>query len=217
MINPRRKALIYGVAALVAVWVVALAGYLVAQSRRMTADKVRAYLRHVDLDRLTGEARAQALRDLAAKLNALPYEERRMARLDREWQRWFVAMDDQEKGQFIEATLPTGFKQMLGAFEQLPPERRRKTVDDALRRLKEAREQVASGEVRPEDWGTNAPPDWGTNAPPVITEELRQKVITTGLKSFYSQSSAQTKAEVAPLLEELQRMMEGGAFLRGMH
>jgi hypothetical protein len=203
--------------ALVAVWLVAVGGYFIAQARRVTAEKVRAYLRNTDLARLTGDARAKALRDLVVKLNALPYEERRMARLDREWQRWFVAMNDQEKSEFIEETMPTGFKQMLGAFEQLPPERRKKTVDDALRRLKEAREQVDSGEVRPGDWGTNAPPDWGTNAPPVITEELRQKVITTGLKSFYSQSSAQTKAEVAPLLEELQRMMEGGAFLRGMH
>lgn len=216
MINPRRKALIYGAAGLVAVWLVALGGYLIAQGRRVTAEKVRTYLRDVDLSRLSGAARAKALRDLAGKLNALPFEERRMARLDREWQRWFVAMDDTEKAEFIEATLPTGFKQMLGAFEQLPPERRRKTVDDAMRRLKEAREQIDSGEYGPADWGTNAPPDWGTNGSPVITEELRQKVITTGLKSFYSQSSAQTKAEAAPLLEELQRMMENGAFLRGM-
>ena len=103
--------------------------------------------------------------------------------------------------------MPTGFKQMLGSFEQLPAERRRKTIDDALKRLKEAREQLLA------DGGN--PPDWGTNAPPVISGELRQKVVTTGLKSFYSESSAQTKAEVAPLLEELQRMMENGAFLRG--
>jgi hypothetical protein len=140
-------------------------------------------------------------------LNALSYEERRRARLDREWARWFVEMSDAEKTEFIEATLPTGFKQMLGAFEQLPVDRRRRSIDEAAKRLKQAREEMTEGDL--------PPPDWGTNPPPVLSEEVRQKLITAGLKSFYSESSAQTKAEAAPLLEELQRMMEGGAFLRG--
>lgn len=207
MLNPRQKPLVYGILGLVLVWLLAWGGYKIAQSQRVTAERVQAYLRSIDLNSLSGEARAQALRKLAAMLNALPFEERRQARLDREWSRWFMAMTDAEKGDFIEATMPTGFKQMLGSFEQLPAERRRKTIDDALKRLKEAREQLLA------DGGN--PPDWGTNAPPVISDELRQKVVTTGLKSFYSESSAQTKAEVAPLLEELQRMMENGAFLRG--
>jgi hypothetical protein len=97
---------------------------------------------------------------------------------------------------------------MLGAFEQLPPERRRRGIDEAVKRLREARAQLDSGELP-------SATDGVTNAPPVITEELRQRIITTGLKSFYSESSAQMKAEAAPVLEELQRMMEHGTFLRG--
>ncbi|HOB97893.1 MAG TPA: hypothetical protein PKM43_03985 [Verrucomicrobiota bacterium] len=188
-------------------WLLAWGGYTVAKSRRVTAERVQAFMRTVDLSALTGEARAKALRELASKLNGLSYEERQRARLDQEWARWLLAMTEAEKSEFIEATLPTGFKQMLGAFEQLPVDRRRRTVDEAVKRLKQAREELASGDV--------PMPEWETNAPPVLSEEVRQKLITTGLKSFYSESSAQTKAEAAPLLEELQHMMEGGGFLRG--
>ncbi len=207
MLNPRHKPLVYGVVALTLAWLLAWGGYTVAKSRRVTAERVQAFMRTVDLSALTGEARAKALRELASKLNGLSYEERQRARLDQEWARWLLAMTEAEKSEFIEATLPTGFKQMLGAFEQLPVDRRRRTVDEAVKRLKQAREELASGDV--------PMPEWETNAPPVLSEEVRQKLITTGLKSFYSESSAQTKAEAAPLLEELQHMMEGGGFLRG--
>jgi hypothetical protein len=168
----------------------------------MTAEKVRAYAESVDISKLSGAARAKAIRDLADKLNALSLEERRKARLERVSWVWFDRMTEEEKAGFIEATMPTGFKQMLTSFEQLPEEKRRKSIDDALRRLREARDQLANGPA-----GGN---QGGTNSPPVLSDELQAQVRTIGLKTFYSQSSAQTKAELAPVLEELQRVMESG-------
>jgi hypothetical protein len=188
-------------------WILAIGGYQVFRNSRVTPEKVRAYLRSVDLAKLSPEERRKALRELIAKLNKLSYEERRTARLDNEWGRWFQVMTDEEKGEFIEGTLPTGVKQMLASFEELPEARRKKMIDDALKRLREAREQIDRGEV---DLAMGE-----TGQPPVLSDELRQKITTTGLKTYYGQSSAQMKAEMAPLLEEMQRMMERGAFFRG--
>jgi uncharacterized protein HemY len=207
MISQRWRPVCYSALAVCGIWLVALAGYHIARNSKMTAEKVKAYAESMDISKLSASARAKALRELADKLNALPMEERRKARLDGQAGSWFDRMTEQEKAEFIEATMPTGFKQMLTAFEQLPAEKRRKSVDDALKRLREARDQMAGGAG-----GGNR---GGTNGPPVLSEQLQEKIRTAGLKAFYSESSAQTKAELAPLLEEIQRVMESGRPFRG--
>ena len=187
---------------IVVIWIVALAGYSIAKNAKVTADKVRAYVEAVDLSKLSAADRAAALRKLADMLNRLSIEERREMRMGRTIGDWFAQMTEEEKAALIEATMPTGFKQMIAAFEELPEEKRKRTVDNALKRL---REQGSRG---------NSDESNGTNAPP-LSPELEAKVRTIGLKSFYSESSAQTKAELAPLLEEMQRNMESGRPLRG--
>ncbi len=193
--------------AVLVVWTLAIAGYRIAKNARVTADKLRAYVESVELNKLSGDARAQAIRRLADMLNALSLEERRKARLEHFARNWFDQMTDAEKAAFLDATMPTGFKQMLDAFEQLPDDKRRKAIDDSLRRLRQAEARLQ--DTAPD--GTVA----DTNGPPPLSPELEAKIRTIGLKTFYSQSSAQTKAELAPVLEELQRVMESGRPFHG--
>jgi hypothetical protein len=201
MVSQRWRPVMYALVAVAVIWVIAAAGYRFALNAHVTADKVKAYATSTDLSKLSGPARAAAIQKLARMLNALSIEERRKARLERLANDWFSQMTDEEKSAFIEATMPTGIKQMLTAFEQLPEDKRRKTIDDTLRRLRqdEARLQADAGE-----------PNAGTNGQPVLSPELQAQIRTIGLKTFYSQSSAQTKAELAPVLEELQQVMESG-------
>lgn len=207
MMSQRWRPVFLAVLAVLGIWLVALAGYAIAKNRKMTAEKVRAYAASVDLSKLSGDARARALQELADKINALSLEERRKARVDRLAWNWFGQMTEEEKARFIEATMPTGFKQMLTSFEQLPEEKRRRTIDDAMRRLREGRDRTPFSPR-----GGNRT---DTNAPPPLSDELQAKIRTIGLKTFYSQSSAQTKAELAPVLEEMQRVMESGRPFRG--
>lgn len=199
MLNPRQRFLACSAGAIVGIWVLAMGAHWYLESRKMTAEKVRAYLGSVDFSKLTGAARARAIKELEDELNALPYDERQRLRAERLVNEWFAQMTGDEKAQFIDATLPTGFKQMIGAFEKLPDEKRRKMIDDAMKNLRADNRRAS--------------PQNGTNAPPV-SPELEAKVRTIGLNAFYSQSSAETKAELAPLLEELQRQMESRRMLR---
>jgi peptidoglycan/xylan/chitin deacetylase (PgdA/CDA1 family) len=206
--NHRLRPIAYAVAALAGVWLLAWAGFSLAQKWRMTADKVAHYVDSVDLSKLSGDERARALQKLADMINALSSDERRHWRMEGGWKNWFAQMTEEERGKFIDATLPTGFKQMMDAFAELPDAKRKKVVDDAIKNLREARDDGSAGPSGPRT------ADYGTNGPPPLSPELEQKVRSLGLKAYYSQSSAETKAELAPLVEEIQNQIRNG---RGFH
>jgi len=168
----------------------------------MTGEKIRQYVRSIDFGKLSAEERSKALLALAAKLNALSREERLRLRGQEEWRSWFLQMTESEKEEFIDATLPTDVTQMIDAFERLPADKRKKTIDDAMKNLRKAAEQPGSAD--PSSGAVD------TNSPAYLDPQLTQKAQTLGLKTFFSQSSPETKAEMAPLLEELQHQMESG-------
>ena len=205
MLSQRWRPVLLSGLAVVLIWAVAMAGYRLSVNARITAEKVKAFAESIDLSKLSGDARSKAIRKLVDMLNALSLEERRKARFERLTWTWLEAMTEDEKAAFLEATMPTGFKQMIEAFEQLPEDKRRKTIDDAMRQLRQTESRIQNSEGVPE----------GTNAPPPLSPELQARIRTLGLKTFYSQSSAQTKAELAPVLEEMQRVMESGRPFRG--
>jgi hypothetical protein len=117
--------------------------------------------------------------------------------LDRDW---FQQLTNDEKAFFIDAFLPGEMQIALKMFEKWPKERQREEIDKAL---KELRANAANPNAHSRAGLT------GANGP-LLTPELDQKVRTLGLNSLYSQGSAQTKAQLAPLLIEVQRQFESG-------
>ena len=207
--SPRSRPFAIALAVLATAWGLAFGGFSLARHLKPTPERVRAFLHSVDFSKLTGPQRAEVLRKLAKMLNALTLEERREARLDGEMAKWFAAMTDAEKTGFMEATMPSGFQQMFTAFEQMPADKRRKAVDDSVKRMREQREKAA--QAGPEDVASA-----DTGKPAELPAELREKAVQIGLKTFYDTGSAQMKAELAPMLEEMQRSMESGQLFREM-
>ena len=200
MISPRQRPVFVALVALAVIWVVAIVGYKIAKNATVTPEKVRAYTESVEFGRLSAADRAAAIQKLARMLNALSLEERQGLRLDRSAYKWFEKMSETEKGTFLEATMPTGFKQMLTAFEDMPADKRQRVVEQAVKQMKEASAKLAAS--------GQAPPQNPNSV--VLSPELQERLTKIGLQNYYTQSSAQTKAELAPLLEEVQRMMESG-------
>jgi hypothetical protein len=195
MNNRRFRPLILAVLALIAVWIVAFTLFHLAAKTQITAEKMENYAASVDLDKLSGDARAKAINDFADMANLLSLDERQKWRRADLWRKWFAAMTEKEKLDFIDKTLPTGMKQMLDAYGKLPDDQRKRIVDNSLRRMKQ-------------DGPNNADGGFGKNGAPPLSPELEQKVRELGVQQLYLDSSAETKAELQPLLEQMQRQVQ---------
>ena len=171
-----------------------------SQERLFGVEKLQQYVDSTDLDKLTAAKRDKAIADLGNMVNSLSPGERMDWRREDGWKRWFEKMNEAERAKFIEMTLPTGFKQMMDAYSQLPEDQRKKFIDDAVNKLR----QAGSGGVN------QSVGDYGKSGPPPLSPELERKVREIGLKELFTDSSPETKAELAPLLEQMERQIRSG-------
>ena len=200
MKNRRFRPLLFAAAALVAVWVVALVIFHFSGQARMTVEKLRQYVDSTDLDKLSAAKRDRAVTDFAGMVNSLSTEERMNWRREEGWKKWFAGMNEAERVKFVEMTLPTGFKQMMDAYSQLPEDQRKKFIDDTVNKLRLAGASGVNQTVG----------DYGKNGPPPLSPELERKVREIGLKELFTDSSPETKAELAPLLEQMESQFRAG-------
>jgi hypothetical protein len=92
---------------------------------------------------------------------------------------------------FLDLTVPEGFKQMMEALNKMERDKRKRFVE---RTLNEMRRDETIPEAERERF---------------LEDPNTQKIIDQGLKSFYSDASAETKMDVAPILEQMQRNLQG--------
>jgi hypothetical protein len=192
-----QRPILIAIGALALAWLLAWAGYVIARHSKMTAERVTQYQHSIDLARLSAADRIRFLKGLAERLNALSPDERQNWHLDQDW---FRQLTDEEKAYFIDAFLPGEMQTALRMFERWPKDRQQQEIDQALRELRNNAVNPGAGQTRGLD---------GTN-PPLLNPELDKKVRTMGLNTLFSQGSAQTKAQLAPLLIEVQRQLESG-------
>ena len=220
----KKKALAVAIISVLAVWLLAWAGLSYARNEKVTPEKIRVYMEEVDLSQLSGSQRREALEKLADMVNRLEDREkrreakgdisaqkeedsgRRMSKAGRERRnlmrdRWWGVMTEEEQVQFVERTFPTSVTRMVQAFQRLDTEKRQRAIDDAIKRLRRARAE-------------NFQKKDGEEERPVLSETVRNKLIEEGLETYWRESSAELKAQMAPLMEELQRAMQNPRFFR---
>ncbi|HEY3901454.1 MAG TPA: hypothetical protein VGM54_22785 [Chthoniobacter sp.] len=179
------------VIALVAVWVVAGGIIFWARAVKPTPDKLVHYLDAHPVNGASPKQEAGLVDKVAAQLNQLTYDQRREVRMSKKLDSFFRSLAPDQKSRFLDLTLPSGFKQMMESLNKKTHEERKAFVDKALADMKKHEDDETSPEQRQLDANS-------------------KKIINQGFQSFYSDASADTKMDMAPLIEQFQRNMQGG-------
>lgn len=187
----RNRFLFVGLGAILVLWAVVYGVMRWAGSARPTPEKIERFVAEHPLDEVSDpERRKEIIGELAAMLNALePEELREFERSDREALRgeWFAKLSPDEQMYFLERRIGRAFQQLMESFNKMEREERRKVVERSLRRMREE----GGGPARLEE----------------TDPEIAEKITSAGLKSYYEDASAETKIDLAPLLEEMQRSL----------
>lgn len=182
---------------LVLIWTAVAAVMRATERHTSTPEKVHALMAAapwLDGPPVGDESRRKHLDNVIANVNRLDFDQRRTMREEgREiGQRFFDSLTKEERARFLEETVEQHFKSVMKAFNQMPREERRKLVRQALNDMQ--REQ----------------PD-GRNLERLKADDERvfEAVVEKGLAAYYEDASAETKMDLAPLMEQMQQRLRG--------
>lgn len=177
------------VGALAAVWLVAAAAIHFARAAKPTAESVTAYLSRNGLKGASGSGREKIIGNVESMLNRVTFEERQKIQRAGATRDFFKGLTPAEQEGFLDATLPAGFKQLMESFNKMAPDKRKNIVERALADMKKHE---------------------GEEPPPGRDDQLAQHMVDQGLRSFYKDASSDTKLDLAPLIEQMQKNLQGG-------
>lgn len=170
---------------LAAIWLVAGGAIFWARQVKVTPESLTAYLDTHPVESASSPDRSKLIEQVAGQMNALTYEQRREVRVGRRLDAFFKSLTAEEQSRFLDLTLPTGFKQMMESLNRMEPPKRKQFVERALRDMRDHEGEDAK------------------------IDQNARKMIDQGFKSFYNEASTEVKMDVAPLLEQLQKNLQG--------
>jgi len=124
-------------------------------------------------------------------VNGLDFAEREKARDKRIGENFFRKLAQPEKEMFIDLTLEKSMETFIKALDALDPEQRRKFVEDGLREIEDGLTEAEMKRTRE------------------MSEDLLRRITDEGMKSYFENASADTKIDLAPLMEAMDEVMKG--------
>ena len=200
----RNKVLLQALVALLLLWGAVAAVRAYAASKQVTAARVSEAVDEAAFedwseqssapDTERAKQRDKKLREVAGLVNRLDFAEREKNREERATEGMFRRMSPAEKKLFIDLTVRESMGKFMEAIDQLPPEKRKEFVEKGIREIQSGKtgEEMARAQE--------------------LGDDLLETVASEGMRAYFEKASADTKLDLAPLMESMNEVMQG---LRG--
>lgn len=195
------RVLIRGLAVCAVVWLAVMAAQKILGGMKPSAEKLGDMIEEAQFadwsgmedaaDAAEAERRNGKLREVAAMVNQLDFKEREKIREKQSDRNFFRKLSKPEKLLFFDLTYAESISRMMEALDGLPAEERKEFVTEALKELESgmAQEDMA----RLEELG----------------DDLLEKAAREGFQVYMEKASAETKMDLAPLMEAMNEAMQG--------
>lgn len=200
----RKEVIIKAAIVLLLVWTCVGVVRFYAGSRKITAERVNREVAAANFADWSAEKsspsatearrRDQQLRKIASLVNRLDFQEREKNRYNRTGEAFFRKLSSTEKSLFIDLTIKESMGSFMASIDAMKPEQRKKFVEQGLKEITQGRtgDEMARADE--------------------LDSDLLDKISQQGMKAYFEKSSADTKLDLAPLMEAMNETMQG---LRG--
>lgn len=184
------------------IWILVFAVRSVAASKKITAERLENEISELAFDDWSedsgssseAEERENEIRRIADMVNRLDFAERQKNRENQSAEDFFRKLDAREKNLFVDLTIVETMGRFMEALDQMPPEQRKEFVQKGLSEIQEGRTEADMARAQEMD------------------EDLLTKISEEGMRAYFNKASADTKLDLAPLMEAMNEVMQG---LRG--
>lgn len=200
----RRNVVVKALLVLLVVWGCVWTVRWYAGSRKITAERVNREVETANFADWSGQNASQdaeeaarrdkELRKIATMVNGLDFEEREKNRDNRTGEEFFRKLAPGEKNLFIELTVMETMSRFMEALDSMKPGQRKRFVEEGLKDIREGRTEEEMARANE------------------LGDDLLDKISQEGMKAYFEKSSADTKLDLAPLMEAMNETMQG---LRG--
>lgn len=189
----RNQFLLKGIAGILILWAVVFGVLKAVGSIKPTPEKILKYGQDHPLAEIEDpDERREVIGNIADMLNQLePSEISELESQQRGDPRreFFGEMTPEEQMFFLEKRIGRAFQQIMQSFNEMDREQRKQIVERSLKQMEENPNGGGRGNLEDAD------------------PEIVEKITTAGFKSYYQDASAETKLDLAPLMEQMQRNM----------
>lgn len=197
--SEKQSVILKGLVVLALIWAVVFAVRSFASSKKITAEGLDRELKGLAFEDWSEEPgtgalakkREEEIRRVADLMNRLDFAEREKNQRNRSSEAFYRKLSTREKNLLVDLTIVESMGKFMDALDQMPEAQRKSFVEKGLRDIQEGRTAQEMENAREMD------------------ESLLKKISEEGMRAYFDKASADTKLDLAPLMEAINGVMQG--------